>query len=156
MTTIIFAAVEDGPTERLELAEAASVKNLIAALAGRHPQITELLVFKEDGDEPLGQDHPLHGHENPIFFLHRCREIEVAVNYTTETFHHKFAPGTTIARVTKWATKKAGLDKAEAEEHVLQISGTRTQPPKNTHLGSLVAHGCAIEFDLVRKQLVQG
>ena len=156
MSTIIFAAVEDGPVERHELIEGALVKHLIALLAGRHAHLAELLVFHEDGDEPLGHDHPLHGHDNPIFHLHRCKEIKVAVNYSSQTFHHKFAPSTTIARLTKWATKKAGLDKAEAEEHVLQIAGTRTQPPQNAHLGSLVTTDCAIEFDLVRKQLVQG
>jgi hypothetical protein len=156
MATIIFAAIEDEPIERFELAEAALVKTLIASLAGRHPDIAEMLVFKEDDDEPLDHDQPLHGHDNPIFHLHRCRQVKVAVNYKAETFRHKFAPGATIKRVTKWATKKAGLDAAEAQEHVLQISGTRIQPPQNAHLGSLKMHGCEIEFDLVRKQLVQG
>lgn len=156
MPTIIFAAIEDEPIERFELAEVALVKTLIASLAGRHPNIEEMLVFKEDAEEPLGDDHPLHGHDNPVFHLHRCRQIKVAVNYKAETLHHKFAPGTTIKRVTKWATKKAGLDEAEAQEHVLQISGTRIQPPQNAHLGSLKISGCEIEFDLVRKQLVQG
>lgn len=156
MATIIFAAIEGEPLERFELAEAALVKTLIASLAGRHPNIAEMLVFKEDDDEPMGHDRPLHGHDNPIFHLSRCRQIKVAVNYKADTFHHKFAPGTTIKRVTKWVTKKAGIDEAEAEEHVLQISGTRIQPPQNAHLGSLKTDGCAIEFDLVRKQLVQG
>lgn len=156
MATIIFATIEDEPIQRLELAETALVKTLIASLAGHHPNIDEMLVFAEDADEPLGPDHPLHGHDNPIFHLHRCRQIKVAVNYKAETFHHKFAPGTTIKRVTKWATKKAGLDEAEAQEHVLQISGTRIQPPQNAHLGSLKTSDCEIEFDLVRKQLVQG
>ncbi len=156
MAMVIFAAIEDEPIERFELAEAALVKTLIASLAGRHPDIAEMLVFKEDDDEPLGHDHPLKGHDKAIFHLHRCRQIKVAVNYKAETFNHKFAPGTTIKRVTKWATKKAGLDDAEAQEHVLQISGSRTQPPLNAHLGSLKIRGCEIEFDLVRKQLVQG
>lgn len=156
MATIIFAAIEGEPIERFDLPEAALVKTLIASLADRHPNIAEMLVFKEDDDEPLGEDHPLHGHDNPIFHIHRCRQIKVGVNYKADTFHRKFAPGTTIKRVTKWATKKAGLDEAEAQEHVLQISGTRTQPPQNAHLGSLKTCGCEIEFDLVRKQLVQG
>ena len=156
MATIIFAAIEDQPIERFELADAALVKTLIASLAGRHPNMDEMLVFKEDDDEPLGHDHPLHGHDNPIFHLHRCRQIKVAVNYKADTFNYKFTPGTTIKRVTKWATKKAGLDAAEAQEHVLQISDTRIQPPQNAHLGSLKLRSCEIEFDLVRKQLVQG
>lgn len=156
MATVIFAAIEDEPIERFELAEAALVKTLITSLAGRHPDIAEMLVFKEDDDEPLGHDHPLKGHDKAIFHLHRCRQIKVAVNYKSETFNHKFAPGTTIKRVTRWATKKAGLDEAEAQEHVLQISDTRIQPPLNAHLGSLKIRGCEIEFDLVRKQLVQG
>lgn len=156
MPTIIFAAIEGGPVERHELSEIALVQQLIELLADRYPDAAQLLVFKEDEDEPLAHDHPLHGHDSPIFHLHRCREIETVIHYKSESYHHKFAPGATIKRVTKWATKKAGLDPAEAEEHVLQIAGTRTQPPKNAHLGSLVTQGCAIAFDLVRKQLVQG
>lgn len=156
MPTVIFAAIEDKPIERIELAEAALIKTLIASLADRHPDIAEMLVFKEDDDEPLAHDQPLHGHDKAILHLHRCRQIKVVVNYKAETFNHKFAPGTTIKRVTKWATKKAELDDAEAQEHVLQISGTRIQPPQNAHLGSLKMCGCEIEFDLVRKQLVQG
>lgn len=156
MVTTIFAAIEDKPVERFELPEAALVKTLIDSLVGRHPNIAEMLVFKEDDDEPLGEDHPLHGQANAVFHLHRCRQIKVSVNYKADTYGRKFAPGTTIKRATKWATKEAGLDAAEAQEHVLQISGTRTQPPQNAHLGSLVTSGCEIEFDLVRKQLVQG
>jgi hypothetical protein len=156
MKTIIFVTVEAEPLARLEFVEGAVVADLLRHLEGRGTNIAELLVFIEDQDQPLEHHHPLHGHHNPVFHVHRCREIAVTVNYNAETFHHKFAPSATIAAVTRWSVKKAHLGEAEAAEHVLQICGTNVQPPANAHLGTLVSKGCDIAFDLVRKQLVQG
>jgi hypothetical protein len=156
MKTIIFVAVEAMPLDRLELGEAAIVSDLLRILESRGVDTAELLIFKEGHDEPLEHHHPLHGHENPVFHAHRCRRIEVTVHYKTEAFHDHFAPSTTVARLTHWAVQKARLGKEEAEEHVLQISGTRIQPPLSAHLGSLVTRGCTATFDLVRKKLVQG
>jgi hypothetical protein len=156
MNTIIFVTVETEPLTRLELAEGAVVADLLHHLEGRGANVAELMVFMEDHDQPLEHHHPLHGQHNPVFHVHRCREIAVTVNYNAETFHHKFAPSTTIATVTRWAVKKAHLGEAEAAEHVLQIGGTNVQPPANAHLGTLVTKCCDIGFDLVRKKLVQG
>jgi hypothetical protein len=156
MKTIIFLSVEAMPLDRLELGEAAVVADVLRLLEGRGVETAELLIFKEGHNEPLEHHHPIHGHENPIFHAHRCRRIEVTVHYKAEAFHDRFAPSTTIARLTQWAVEKARLGKEEAEEHVLQISATRIQPPASAHLGSLVTHGCTVTFDLVRKKLVQG
>lgn len=156
MKTVIFVAVEVEPLGRVELGEAAVVADLLRFLEGRGVDVAELVVFKEDHDEPLEHHHPLHGHEHPVFHVHRCRKVEVKVHYATETFEHSFAPAATIASVTHWAVEKAKLRMEEAQEHVLQVHDTRVQPPENTHLGSLVSYGCAVVFDLVRKKLVQG
>jgi hypothetical protein len=156
MKTIIFVSVEALPLDRLELEEAAVVADLLCLLEGRGVETAELLIFKEGHDEPLDHHHPIHGHENPIFHAHRCRRVDITVHYKTEAFRDHFAPSTTVARLTQWAVQKARLGKEEAEEHVLQISATRVQPPLSSHLGSLVAHGCTVTFDLVRKKLVQG
>lgn len=156
MKTIIFVAVEAQAVDRVELGEQAVVADLLIALKERGVEIAELAIFKEDHDEPLEPHHPLHGHDHPIFHAHRCRKVEVTVHYKTETFHRSVAPAATIAKLTAWAVQRAGLGKEEAEEHVLQVHGSRVQPPPNAHVGSLVTHGCAVAFDLVRKKLVQG
>jgi hypothetical protein len=156
MKTIIFVAVEAQAIDRFELGEQAVVADLLLVLEQRGVEIAELAIFKEDHDEPLEPHHPLHGHDHPVFHAHRCRKVEVPVHYKTETFEHRFAPSATIATITSWAVQRAGLGKEEAEEHVLQVHGSRVQPPPNVHVGSLVVHGCAVAFDLVRKKLVQG
>lgn len=156
MKTIIFAAVEGTPLDRFELGEKAVVADLLRLLKERGLDVRDLLVFEEDHEPPLEQDHPLHAHSHPVFHVHRCRKIDVSIHYKADAFQHRFAPSTTIAAITDWAIKKARLGNEEAGEHVLQISGTRIQPPLNTHLGSLATHGCSASFDLVRKTLVQG
>lgn len=156
MTTIIFVAVESEPLARFDLGEGAVVTDLLRLLEGRGVDVTELLVFKEDHHEPMEHHHPLHGHDHPVFHVHRHREIEVKVHYNLKTFERRFPPSATIAMVTRWAVNEARFGKEEAEEHVLQISGTREQPALATHLGTLVRHGREIGFDLVRKKLVQG
>lgn len=156
MSTILFLSIETEPLERFELDEAVVVADLLRVLEGRGRDVAELLIFKEDHHQPLDHHHPLHGHDHPVFHAHKQREIEVQVHYNAKTFKHGFPPSATIATVTRWAVGEAGLGKAEAEEHVLQISGTRDRPALATHLGTLVHHGCEIGFDLVRKKLVQG
>ena len=154
-TVIFFAAGAEAP-DRLELEGAAVVGDLVTLVKERGIDVAELLIFKEDDDEPLEHHHPLHGHDHPVFHAHRCRKVDVAVHYKMEAFKHKFAPSATIAKVTRWAVEKAGLGKEEAEEHVLQIHGSRVQPPQNAHLGSFTGETCDVMFDLVRKKLVQG
>ena len=156
MSTVIFVAVETEPLARFELGEAALVADLLRVLSERGADVAELLVFKHDQPEPLEHHHPLHGHSHPIFHAHKAREIAVKVHYKADIFHHRFAPSTTVAALVRWAVKQARLGPEEAEEHVLQISGTRDQPSLDTHLGTLAHHAHAASFDLVRKQLVQG
>lgn len=156
MKTIIFVAVEAQAVDRFELGDQAVVADLLIALKERGAEIAELAIFKEDQEEPLEPHHPLHGDGHPVFHAHRCRKVDVTVHYKTESFRHSFAPAATVAKLTAWAVKRAGLGKEEAEEHVLQVHGSRIQPPPNAHLGSVVTHGCAVAFDLVRKKLVQG
>lgn len=156
MKNIIFVAVGDAEPERLELPDNAIVSDLEKMLKDRGVDVSDFLVFNEDNEEPLGKGAKLNGHNHPIFHAHRCRKIEVGVHYGSDTYEHKFAPSVTIATVKRWAVKKVGLGKEEAEEHVLQISGTRIHPPLNAHLGKFTGEKCAVEFDLVRKKLVQG
>lgn len=154
--TTIFAAIDQDPLEPVALEGAARVGDLIDRLAANRPECKEMTAFKEDEDEPLAPDQSLKGQDNLVIRLHRCKAVAVSVHYKAGTFERKFAPAATIGRITKWATRQAGIGAEEAEEHVLQVSGTREQPPRNTHLGTLVGRTCAVAFDLVRKPLVQG
>jgi hypothetical protein len=156
MKNVVFVSVEAADTARFEVPEKAHVGNLLEIMKATGIDIGDLLIFREDGEEPLEKSHPVDVGKHPIFHAHRCRKVEVSVHYGGETFDHKFAPSVTIATVKAWAVKKAKLGPAEAEEHVLQVSGTREQPPLNAHLGKFATSKCTVEFDLVRKKLVQG
>lgn len=157
MKNVFFLAVEAKSIDRINLGEKPLVADLLRFLEQeRGLDIAELAIFEEDGDEPLKPDHPLGGKDNPVFHAHRCRQVQVSVHYGANTFERRFAPAATIAKITRWAVKQAGLGREEAEEHVLQIHGTSVQPPLSAHLGSLVEKRCEVTFDLVRKKLVQG
>jgi hypothetical protein len=90
--------------------------------------------------------------------MHRCRHVEVAVTFNGETVHHRFGPGTTVARVKRWAAeRKFGMSEGEATEHVLQLAGTQERPAPGTHLGTFATcPHCQVAFDLVPDQRVNG
>ncbi|HMP07228.1 MAG TPA: hypothetical protein PJ982_12825 [Lacipirellulaceae bacterium] len=134
---------------------------LKAQLAKKHGLGADVLAFVEDGEEPadngkhLGQIAEATGVK---LHLHRCRRIEVTVTFNNETVDDKFAPGTTVARVKRWAAeKKFGMSPEETGEHVLQLAGAKDRPSPSTHIGALVKHGkCALAFDLVPDERVNG
>jgi hypothetical protein len=116
----------------------------------------------EDADEPARLDDTLAEsgivHRSRVH-IHRCRRVDVKVFFNGRTIERQFPPAATIGKVTEWAVGKKGfiLDAADAVEHVLQISGTTQRPDEDEHLGTLVnASTCAVSFDLVPKQRVEG
>lgn len=136
----------------------AGIKDLIIE---KHNLETDVLLFLEDSDEPLDELLVVNshvGHAGIKAHLHRCRHIEVAVNFAGETVHHRFSPGATVARVKRWAAeKKFGMTEEEASEHVLQITGTYDRPAPGTHIGALTTcPECRLTFDLVPDQRVNG
>lgn len=86
----------------------------------------------------------------------RCRRIVVEVHFLKDTKTRKFAPSATAGRVTKWARCHFTIDKAAADEYVLQICGTQDQPRPDVHLGELVKKECALCFNLVKEVTPQG
>ncbi len=131
------------------------------AIIEKHHLKEETLFFLEDKDEPADEAWILREYASRAGIkghLHRCRHIEVAVTFNGETAHHRFGPGTTVARVKKWATEhKFGMTPQEAGEHVLQIGGTKDRPDPGTHLGTLaVCPACRLAFDLVPNERVNG
>jgi hypothetical protein len=131
------------------------------AIIEKHGLDKETLIYLEDRDEPVDEsclvrDHA--GHAGIKAHLHRCRHVEVAVTFNGETVHHRFGPGTTVARVKIWAAeRKFGMTPQEAGEHVLQIAGTKDRPDPGTHLGTIAScPACKIAFDLVPNERVNG
>jgi hypothetical protein len=113
-----------------------------------HAVIEELLPLPPD-DDAIG---PLRVH------VSHCRHVEVAVRFNGETEKRRFTPSATVERVRRWAARRAfHLPPRDAAEHVLQLQGTTTRPDRDVHVGTLThGHSCAIAFDLVPSQRVEG
>ena len=90
--------------------------------------------------------------------LHRCRHVATEVSFGGDAAHHKFGPGTTVARVKHWAAvQKFHMSEEEAGEHHLQISGTQDRPAPGMHIGTLAScPECRVRFDLVPDERVNG
>jgi hypothetical protein len=132
-----------------------------AAILEKHGLAVETLIYLEDRDEPVEETLLVREHVGRAGIkahVHRCRHVEVAVTFNGETVHHRFGPGTTVARVKTWAAEhKFGMTPQEAGEHVLQIVGTKDRPDPGAHLGALVScPACRIAFDLVPNERVNG
>jgi hypothetical protein len=126
------------------------------------------LLFLEDIDGPIDchavveELLPLPPHDDAVGLLRlhvaRCRHIEVAVRFNGETVKRPFPPSATVERVRRWAARRAfHLPPRDAAEHVLQIQGTAIRPDRDVHIGTLTSgHACAVAFDLVPCQRVEG
>jgi len=120
----------------------------------------EIVLLLEDQDKELTLDAKLTeagiGHRQRIH-CHRCRRVEVTVNFNTATKVHVFSPAHTIGKIKRWADDQFGLKGVDATEHALQICGTSTRPDLDVHIGTLVQHPhCQVCFDLVPKKRVEG
>ena len=162
-TTIDFFYQGEGITEieHLEVGPDHTFSAIKAILIEKHGLGADLLIYLEDGDEPIDELLIIGEHIGPAGIkahLHRCRKVEVAVTFNGETAHHHFAPSKTVARVKRWAAeKKFGMSEEEATEHLLQIAGTHDRPTPGTHLGAIAScPDCRLAFDLVPDQRVNG
>jgi hypothetical protein len=145
----------------LEIEPDATFADVKKRLAERHGFDAEILIFLEDGEEPLAEIARVSEHAKKggvKIHLHRCRQIEVAVTFNRETVNRRFAPGATVARVKHWAAvKKFSMTEDEAGEHVLQIAGTHDRPNVGAHIGALTDRKtCALAFDLVPDERING
>jgi hypothetical protein len=147
--------------EHIEIGPDQTFDVLKKLLVHKHGLDSDVIIFLEDSDEPLDEHQVVREHIGSAgvkLHFHRCRHIEVAVTFNAETVQRRFGPGTTIARVKRWAAEDAfKMSKEEASEHVLQISGTHNRPSPGTHLGALTSRpACRVAFDLVADQRVNG
>jgi len=163
MTTIDVFYQGEGvrEVEHMEIAAEDSFGTLKRRLAEKHGLPTEILLFLEDADEPIGEAVIIVGHVGDAGIkahVHRCHRIKVTVTFNGETVHHEFAPSTRIAKVKHWAAvDKLHMSEAEAGEHVLQIAGTHDRPAPGIHIGSLITcPECKLHFSLVPDHRVNG
>jgi len=120
----------------------------------------EMALLLEDSDEEINPDARLNEasikHRHRIH-CHRCRRIEVTVNFNGQSQARKFSPARTIGRVKHWADDQFGLKGVDATEHALQLCGKDIRPDEDVHIGALVRYpDCKLCFDLVPKKRVEG
>jgi hypothetical protein len=147
--------------EHIEIDADHSFAAVKAILTEKHGLAGDLLIFLEDCDEPVEEVVIIHehaGHCGIKAHLHRCRHVEVTVSFNGEPVNHRFGPGTTVARVKRWAAEhKFGMSPGEASEHVLQLAGSHDRPAPGIHLGALATcPHCRVAFQLVPDERVNG
>ncbi len=145
----------------IEVAPDHTVAVVKKAIADKHGIAAELVIFLEDGDEPLDEQIVVvdifAGGAGKVH-VHGCRHVEVSVAFAGQTAHHKFAPAKTVGAIRNWAAiRKFEMTEAEASEHHLQIAGTKDRPAPGTHVGALAKHpSCKVAFDLVPDERING
>ena len=132
-----------------------------AKLSERHGFGVDALLFAEDEDAPLEDTARVFDNDCATglrLHLNRCRRIKVYVTFNGVTVDREFAPGATVARVKRWITERGfQMSKADAGEHLLQISGTHDRPDPNIHVGTLSPpKTCTVHFDLIPDERVNG
>lgn len=139
------------------------VKDLIEKVDTTSPlrdQSVKPGLFLEDATEELNVAATLEdagiAHRSRVH-RHRCRRVEVTVNFKGDHKAVEFPTSTTVRKVKRWADDEFNLKGVDATEHALQICDTNKRPDEDVHIGSLVEFpNCKICFDLVPKTRVEG
>lgn len=147
--------------EHLEIASNQSLTNAKILISEKHGLQDDIILFLEDCEDLLDVSEVVDtyaGQAGIKAHVHRCRHIEVSVSFASDTVHHRFGPGTTIAHVKRWAAvKEFGMTEEDAGEHVLQIAGKTDRPTPGIHIGTLTScPNCHVAFDLVPDQRING
>lgn len=138
--------------------EAEIRKAILAALPSQYAS-AGLEVFDEAEDDADSRDFADNEQlqRGRIYHVGRCKKVQVTVRYAGRVAERRFPPVTRIGRIRKWAIKELGINPGDANELVLQVAGSTTQPTRDQHVGSFVEAGtCNATFDLVRTYTVNG
>lgn len=126
------------------------------------PGDSEVCVFVENTDVSLELvlkiDEVGLGPRSRVH-IHRCKDVEVTVNYNQDQKKGFFPPSATVEWVKEWAVGKDQYDMSpvDAAEHVLKVCNSGDQPDGEVHIGTLVKFpDGTLCFDLVPKQRVEG
>ena len=162
----IFIQGEGIPKITLVTVDPKDVVTFLIELARKHglttPEESEVFVFIENTAIPLALDMKIDEvglSPRSRVHVHRCKQVEVTVNFNADQTKGYFPPSATIAWVKMWSVGKKGFDMPEvdATEHLLQVCRSTDRPDEDVHIGTLVkASDSAICFDLVAKQRVEG
>lgn len=133
-------------------------KAIVALLPAEHVS-PDLQVFDEADDDAetrqFADEEQLQ--RGRVVHVGRCRLVDVVVRYAGRTVERRFPPVSRVGRVKRWAVHALGINRADANELVLQVAGTSIQPSRDQHVGCFVEHdSCQIVFDLVRSYTVNG
>lgn len=132
----------------------------------------DVLVFVSNAevdaepDDAVGEPEPLplgctlvaaglkqHAHVH----CHRCKRVQVSVNYQSKTKDRAFAPSARIRRVRRWAQKAFDLTGPAAGDYVLQPCGSDVDAGLQQYVAEFVPdHTCSACFDLSKEITPQG
>ncbi|MXZ23473.1 MAG: hypothetical protein F4Y80_01180 [Caldilineaceae bacterium SB0665_bin_21] len=138
----------------------------IVQVARKHdlsaPDHSEVCVFVENTDVLLDLDLKIDEAvlaSRSRIHIHRCKEVEVTVNYNRDQTKGLFPPSATVDWVKEWAVGKDqyAMSPVDAAEHVLKVCNSGDQPDGEVHIGTLVKFpDGTVCFDLVPKQRIEG
>ncbi len=126
------------------------------------PEDSEVCVFVENTDVTLEPDMKIDGAgliSRSRVHIHRCKSVEVTVNYNQDQKKGFFPPSATVDSVKEWVVAKDqyNLSPVDAAEHVLKVCSSGDQPDEEVHIGTLAKFpDGTVCFDLVAKQRVEG
>ena len=126
------------------------------------PEDSEMCVFVENTDVSVELDLKIDEvglTARSRVHIHRCKSVEVTVNYNQDQKKGFFPPSATVDWVKEWAVGKDQYDMSpvDAAEHVLKVCNSGDQPDGEVHIGTLVKFpDGTLCFDLVAKQRVEG
>jgi hypothetical protein len=156
----VFVQAEGLEPDLVRLREGSTLVFLVEELRKRGRVIDETVVFfEEDGEVEILEVHReafrlKHRHR---IHHHRCRQIQVTVQFNGQTPSHIFRPGATVTKVKAYFVGKLGMSPVDAAEQALQIQGTTIWPDEDTHVGALTKGGvCSVAFNLMPKHRVHG
>ena len=134
---------------------------IVAVSAKNGIAVEELLLFGEDGEEPLDPETPVVAEViiKRVHHVHRARQIEVTVFYKAESRSKTFPPSTRVLKVLDWAVGPHGfnIDPAIAPEMELALHGQTAELPKHAHIGRYVHHPHHhLTLDLIRGVVPNG
>lgn len=156
----VFVQAEGCEPGLVRLPEGSTLLVLAEELRRRGRVIDETVVFfEEDGEVEILEVHREEfqlKHRHRIHH-HRCRQVQVSVQFNGTTLSHTFRPGATIAKVKGYFVSKLGMTPVDAAEQALQIQGTTIWPDEDTHVGTLTnGSTCSVAFNLMPKHRVHG
>ena len=135
------------------------IRNACLGMLPDNVQQTNLELFDEADDDVIEDGHVAISTAKNERRLHmgHCLKVAITVRYAGRTVERSFRPMATIERVKRWAVRELGIAPEDANELVLQLSGSDEQPSRDRHVGCYVGdNGCTVIFDLVRAYTVNG